>query len=136
MADVTITGPVTVDSLAFCEVLTAQVAIAAGKAVFRDASNSGKANLADSSAASSAEAIGIAVTTAGIGEPVVVAKSGATITQAGTTFAKNVWLFVSTNGGGMAPVADITSGLYGCALGVGISTTQFKVQTQISGVAT
>jgi hypothetical protein len=78
----------------------------------------------------------MAVNTAAAGEPLLVAKNGTTITQVGTTFAKNVPLAVSTNAGKMCPVADVTSGLYGCLLGVGLSTTTFKIQIQISGVAT
>jgi hypothetical protein len=134
MADVSITGPVTVDSLAFCETMIAQVAIAAGKVVYRDASNSGKANLADADAEASAQAIGIAVTTAGIGEPVVVAKNGATITQAGTTFTRGLVNYVSVTAGGMAPVAEVSTGDYVTSLGVATSTSSFKINITVSGV--
>lgn len=134
MADVTITGPVTVDSMAFTETLTAQVAIAAGKVVYRDSTNSGKANLADADASASAEAIGIAVNTAGIGEPVTVAKNGATITQAGTTFTRGTVYFASTTAGGVAPFADLASGDYVTSLGVATSTSAFKINITISGV--
>jgi hypothetical protein len=77
-----------------------------------------------------------AVSSAAVGESCTYATNGATITQAGTTFGKNIALFVSTNAGGLAPQADVTSGLYGCSLGIGLSTTTFKVQILISGVAT
>lgn len=134
MADVTITGPVTVDSASFCETMTAQVAIAAGQVVYRDATNSGKANLADADASASAEAIGIAVGSAAAGEKVVVAKNGATITQAGTTFTRGLVYYVSVTAGGIAPVADVASGDYVTSLGIATSTSAFKINITISGV--
>lgn len=136
MADISLTGPIIPDSLAFCDTGYAVVAVAAGEWVYKDAATSDKFRLTDSSAVESARAYGMAVNTAAAGEPLTVAKSGTTITQVGTTFAKNVPLAVSTNAGKMAPVADVTSGLYGCLLGIGLSTTTFKIQIQITGVAT
>jgi hypothetical protein len=134
MADITITGPVLVDNLANTETLIAQVAIAAGKTVYRDDSNSGKANLADADASASAQCIGIAINTAAAGEPVIVAKSGATITQTGTTFSKGVTYYVSTTAGGIAPFADLASGDYPTSLGIATSTSALKINITISGV--
>ena len=137
MADISITGPVTpTGSLAFTDRGLALVSITAGQAVYKDSATSGGLRLCDSSAAASAEAVGIAVCSAAVGEVCTYATNGATITQTGVTFAKNIALFVSTNAGGLAPQADVSSGLYGCCLGIGLSTTTFKVQIQISGVAT
>lgn len=132
MADVTITGPVIPNSLAFCETLFASVAIAAGKTVYRTAA--GLAALADSdSTALTAECIGIAVNTAGIGEPVTVAKNGTTVTQAGTTFTKGLGYFVSNTAGGIAPQADIGSADYVTYIGMASSTSALIINIQIGG---
>ena len=134
MADVSITGPVVPDTLAYCETLFAAVAIAAGKVVYRN--SSGLAALADSDlSAAGAEAIGIAVNTAGIGEPVTVAKNGTTVTQAGTTFTKGLPYFVSNTAGGIAPQADIGAADYVTYLGLASSTSALKIQIQIGGFA-
>jgi hypothetical protein len=137
MADISITGPVTpTGSLANVGMGIAAVAITAGQAVYEDAATSNQLRLADSNASASAQAVGIAVCSAAIGEVCVYAKNGTTITQAGTTFGKNIALFVSENAGFLAPNADVGSGEYGCCLGFGLSTTTFKVQITYTGVAT
>jgi len=135
MADIAITGPVVPNSLANCETLFASVAIAAGKVVYRTAA--GLAGLADSDAgaALNAEAFGIAVNTAGIGEPVTVAKNGTTITQAGTTFTKGLVYFVSNTAGGIAPQADIGAADYVTSLGIASSTSALIIDIQIGGFA-
>lgn len=136
MADITITGPVTpTGSLANVGYGITSVAVTAGQAVYE--TSAGLIALADADAsATTAQAVGIAVCTAAIGEVCVYAKSGATITQAGTTFGKNIPLFVSNTAGGLMPVADLSAGEYGCCLGFGLSTTTFKVAITYTGVAT
>ncbi len=137
MADISITGPVTpTGSLANIAYGIAAVAVTAGQAVSKDSATSDQLRLADSNASASTQAVGIAVCSAAIGEVCVYATNGATITQAGTTFGKNIALFVSENAGGLAPQADVGSGEYGCCLGFGLSTTTFKVSITITGVAT
>lgn len=132
MADITITGPVVPNSLSNCETMFAAVAIAAGKVVYKN--TSGLAALADSDlSAAGAEAIGIAVNTAGIGEPVTVAKNGTTITQAGTTFTKGLVYFVSNTAGGIAPQADIGAGDYVTSIGIASSTSALIIDIQIGG---
>jgi hypothetical protein len=134
MADISITGPVVPDTLAFCVNAFAAVAIAAGKVCYIN--SSGLAALADSDlSAAGAEAVGVAVNTAGIGEPVTIAKSGTTITQAGTTFTKGIVYFVSNTAGGIAPQADIGAGDYVTSIGVASSTSALKIQIQIGGFA-
>lgn len=132
MADVSITGPVVPNTLAYCETLFAAVAIAAGKTVYRN--TSGLAALADSDlSAAGAECIGIAVNTAGIGEPVTVAKNGTTVTQAGTTFTKGLVYFVSNTAGGIAPQGDIGAGDYVTSIGIASSTSALIIDIQIGG---
>lgn len=132
MADIAITGPVVPNALNNCVTYFAAVAIAAGKTVSLNSSN--LAVLADSdSTAALAECIGVAVNTAGIGEPVTVAKSGTTITQAGTTFTKGVVYFVSNTAGGIAPQADIGAGDYVTSIGIASSTSALLLDIQIGG---
>lgn len=133
MADISLTGPITVDSLAYCETMIAQVAIAAGKVVYRNASASGQAALADADASASAEVVGVAVNTAGIGEPVIVAKSGATITQTGTTFTKAVAVYASVTAGSMADAAPAST-KYSSIVGIPLSTSILKISVINSGV--
>jgi hypothetical protein len=134
MADISITGPVVPDSLANCVTVFAAVAVAAGKVCYIN--SSGLAALADSDlSAAGAEAVGIAVNTAGIGEPVTIAKNGTTITQAGTTFTKGLVYFVSNVAGGIAPQADIGAADYVTSLGIASSTSALKIQIQIGGFA-
>lgn len=133
MADVTITAPCVPNNLSNCETLIASVAIASGKLVYRTAA--GLAGLADSDAgaALNAECIGMAVNTAGIGEPVTVAKNGTTVTTSGTTLTKGLVYFVSNTAGGVAPQGDIGAGDYVTSIGVASSTSALIIDIQIGG---
>jgi hypothetical protein len=86
----------------------------------------------DSSTAAKAAAAGIAMNSAASGQPVEVSRGKITV---GGTVAVGVVYYVSTNGGGIAPVADVTTGMYVTPLGVADTTTTIVIDPKPSGVA-
>lgn len=132
MADIVLTGPIVPSALNNVENIIASVAVAAGQVVYKTAA--GLAALADADALLTAEVVGVAVNTAGIGEPVTVAKNGTTITQAGTTFTKAKVVYASVTAGAMADAAP-ASGKFSTTIGIPSSTSALLIQIQISGVA-
>lgn len=135
MVDVTIpAGAVAPSNIKDTITVIANATIAAGKSVYRDATNGRKAALADASVEASAEAIGIAVNDAESGEPVTIALSGNSITVAGAAFTKGLSYWVSATAGGIAPEADLLAAEYKTLLGVASSTTVLKLNVYISGI--
>ncbi len=112
----------------------AGAAIAAGQAVYKDAA-SGEFLLADSNSGTAAARTpyGIALNTAGDGQPLVVHKSGdLTI---GATLVAGTTYYLSDTPGGICPLADVGSGEYACIIGIAKSTSVLAVAIQPSGVA-
>jgi hypothetical protein len=95
--------------------MIAAVAITAGQAVYQD--SAGKADLADASAAGTAGMRGIALQSAGIGQPINVLKrghvEGFTIAQ-----AYDAPLYLSDTAGAIADAAGTVSYLVGIVVGL------------------
>lgn len=112
----------------------AGAAIAAGQAVYKD-SATGEFLLADSNSGTAAARTpyGIALNTAGDGQPLVVHRSGdLTI---GATLVAGTTYYLSDTPGGICPLADVGSGEYACIIGIAKSTSVLAVAIQPSGVA-
>jgi len=133
MADITVTA----SSVALVDGqtsnYTAGATITQGQAVYLDATDGDKAKPADADAVASAAAVGIALTAASTGQPVVVQKSG-NINPGGTVTVGQVYV-VSTTAGGIAPTADTLSGDFVTFLGIGTTASNIKLGILVSGVA-
>lgn len=101
----------------------AGVAITAGQLVYKDTADN-KLKLADANGASALirTPIGIASNSAGIGQNVRYILSDPALTIGGTVSNGAVYV-LSATAGGVAPVADLTTGWYPCVVAVGISST-------------
>jgi hypothetical protein len=135
MADLTITaGSVVKGTGATTETLIAGASITAGQSLYKDASDSNKAKLfdADSATAAARSFYGVALNSASSGQPVVV-QTGGNITI-GATVAVGVAYYASDTPGGICPFADLEAGDYPTIIGIGISTTQIKIQPIAAGV--
>jgi hypothetical protein len=135
MTDLVITaGNVVKGTGATTETLIAGASITAGQSLYKDASDSNKAKLfdADSATAAARSFYGIALNSASSGQPVVV-QTGGNITI-GATVAVGVAYYASDTPGGICPFADLESGDYPTIIGIGISTTQIKIQPIAAGV--
>lgn len=112
---------------------TAGEAIAAGQAVYLDTSVN-KWKLADNNLATagSNQAGGIALNGAALNQPVMVQTSG-DITIGGTLVAGTAY-YLSANAGGICAVADLTTGMHVCQLGLAKSTTVLTISIQYPGV--
>ena len=135
MADLTITATSVLKGTgATTETLIAGAAITAGQTVYKDASDSNKAKLFDADSATAAARVlhGIALNGAASGQPVVVLTQGPI--TIGATVAVGVAYYASDTPGGICPFADLESGDYPTIIGIGISTTQIKVQPIAAGV--
>ncbi len=106
-----------------------QVAGTRGQLVYEDSANGGKFNLCDNDAAASGRMKGILLVDVGAGGQGVAALPGAVVTFAGavTGATKGVVYYVSGTAGGIAPVADVTTGKYVTLALLALSTTQFLV---------
>ncbi|MBB4272785.1 hypothetical protein [Rhizobium mongolense] len=111
--------------------------IAAGDVVYLDSTTTGKWQLADSDAATSAARglgkTGIALNSASLNQPLIVQTSGAitlgAVLTAGTAY------YLSDTPGKICPVADITGGDYFTLLGLASSTSVLNLDIQYSDVA-
>lgn len=111
---------------------TAGVAITAGDAVFVAADNDVEPAQKDVDAVS-AEAIGIALNDAAVGQPVVVQTSG--LINVGATLVVGETYIVGAAAGAIAPVADAVATNFSTILGIAVSTSQLKLGINASGVA-
>lgn len=112
----------------------AGAAIAAGQAVYKDAAT-GEFLLADNNSGTAAARTpyGIALNSAGDGQPLFVHRSGdLTI---GATLVAGTTYYLSDTPGGICPLADVGSGEYACIVGIAKSTSVLAVGIQPSGVA-
>jgi hypothetical protein len=135
MADLTITAANVVKGAgAVVETGTAGATITAGQVVYRDASDlKYKLADADSTTAAVRSPRGIALNGASDGQPLSIQREGsitigATLT-AGTTY------YLSDTPGGIAPLADLTTGDYPTVIGVATSTSVLKLGFIESGTA-
>lgn len=101
----------------------AAVAITAGQTVYVEAATN-QLKLADgnSSTAEVRKVAGIAVTSGAIGTVISVVTRDPALVLGGTT-AKGTAYTLSATPGGIAPLADLTTGWYGHIIGIGISST-------------
>ncbi len=121
MADVTITvANVSLRASPSASVVQVGEAVTAGQPVYLKASDS-KHWLADANDSAMATVVGIAMTPASADEYTYMVTAG-TIDIGGTT-VKGTTYILSATAGGIAPVADLASGMYATTLGVASDTT-------------
>lgn len=103
---------------------TAGVAITAGQLVYKDTAD-GKLKLADANGASALirTPIGMAAASAGIGQPLRYIVSDPDLTIGGTV-SNGAAYVLSATPGGIAPIADQTTGWVPCLVAIGISSTK------------
>lgn len=135
MADITITAAnVTIDSQPVYEDVVAGAAITAGQACYID--SSGLAQLSDANGAAALRTVrGIAMNSAGTGQPVRLAK-GTSIINIGATVVAGTIYVSSATAGGIAPAADITTGWYTTIIGVATTTGKIALSIFPSGAVT
>lgn len=102
----------------------AGAAITAGKLLYRDSADSYKLKLADANDASSVvrTVCGIAINSASTGTPCKYVVTDPALVIGGTVANGTVYV-LSATAGGVAPLADATTGWYVFVIGVGTSTT-------------
>lgn len=134
MSDLIITASAVVEGLAATVASgVAAVSINAGQSIFLDASNLNKVTLADANLSlAAASCRGIALGNAVAGQRVSYITSGPVTLGAVLTQGKVYVL--SANAGGIAPVADLSSGMYSTILGVASSTSMLQVGIVASGI--
>jgi hypothetical protein len=134
------TAAIVPSNLSLIRTMVAQVAIAAGQAIYEDLTNGGKANLCDADALTSSLCIGLAVNAAKANEPVHVALFGNTVTAStGTPLTKGTSYFIMAGtAGAIVPEGDLgtdpTTGDYITFVGTALSTTALFVTPVASQV--
>lgn len=108
--------------------------LAAGKPIYLD-SSTGTWKLADNNDATAAvrQATALCLTGSSSGQPVAYMTDGQV--TLGATMTAGVVYYLSATAGGICPVADLTSGMYPCAIGIATSTTVLQLGFNYSGVA-
>ena len=107
--------------------------ITAGQAVYFDTTTS-KWKLADANLSQAAAVLGgIALNGASDGQPIAVQTRGQI--TIGATVAVGTVYVLSATAGGIAPVADATTGWYASTLGIAITTAIIDINIQVSNVA-
>lgn len=134
MADLTITAGSVAMVSGTTEVMTAGATITAGQAIYKDASDSNKAKLADANdTAAKAAAYGIALNGASSGQPVSVLRTG--VVNMGATLTVGEIYVVSDTAGGVAPEADlVNTNNFVTILGVGLTAANLDLKINASGV--
>lgn len=113
---------------------TAGATITAGQVVYLDsADNEYKLADADSATAGVRSPVGIALHGASDGQPLAICTSGPL--TIGATLTAGVAYYLSATPGGIAPVADLSTGDYPVIMGIATSTTVLNVKIQESGVS-
>lgn len=108
-------------------------AIDAGEACYIDESDASKAKLADANASeTTAKRKGVAVNSAGAGQPVRIATGG---TVAGFGAVQGTIYVLGATPGAIHPAADLVTGWYVSIVGVGTSTGGLKLLGSASGIA-
>lgn len=99
--------------------------ITQGQSVYISTSD-GRAYKADANASAAAStARGIAVSGASAGQPIAI-QTGGDINM-GATLVANTAYVVGATAGDVAPIADLTTGWYGCLLGIAISASVLRM---------
>lgn len=108
--------------------------ITAGQVVYRN-STTGLYGLADANGASAdiRTPVGIALNTAGTGQPLKI-QTGGLVTIGGTAVVGTVYV-VGATPGAINPTTDLTTGWYASVIGIGYSATQLMVGVVVSGAA-
>ena len=129
MADLTVT-PAQVLKGANAEIESGRLAgevIDAGESVYLKASDQ-KWWLADNGTAAEAAVKGIALASATVaGQPIDVQKGGTITIGAGASVTAGLILVASANGGKLAAVADVTSGLFMTVIGIADASDGIKL---------
>lgn len=112
----------------------AGASVSAGQVVYLD-STTKNWKLADDDGASVEirTPIGIALHAAASGQPLAVQKGGSI--TIGATMTAGIVYFLSSTGGGICPVADLTTGKYVSLIGVATSTTVMNLNFLYTGVS-
>ncbi len=134
MADVSITAANALLVGGPTDNMTAGASITAGQVVYKEATT-GLAKLADcdSATAEARTPYGIALHAASTGQPLKVARAGATVNMGATlTGGTDYWL--SGTAGGVAPRADVASGDRVSLIGVATSAANMKLVLLDTGV--
>jgi hypothetical protein len=113
---------------------TSAVAITAGQVVYKLAD--GTIGVADANGTAPAnQPVGIAVcSTPGAGQAIVYTDN-APLFEPGATTSVGAPYFLSANPGGIAPAADLASGMLSTLIGFGLASNKMKVELVQSGVA-
>jgi hypothetical protein len=107
--------------------------IAAGDALYSDASDNNKMKLAIATSVAAATFAGIATHAALAGQPILYIPAGA-ITIGATLAVGSVYV-VSATAGKICPVADLVAGNFVTIIGMPSSTTVLEVYPKASGTA-
>lgn len=135
MADITITAASIVASSSASKTIgTAGATLTAGQVVYLDTSTN-TYKLADANlSAAAAKVGGITLDGASSGQPVSIVTSDPGLTLGGTVAAGAV-VVLSATAGGIAPVADLATGMYATVLGIGIGSNKINFKPLAAGVA-
>lgn len=133
MADLTIVAASVIAAAgATKESGVAGATITAGQVVYKETTTS-LFKLADSNGASVniKTPYGVALNGASAGQPIVVATAGAV--TIGATVTGGVMYYLSATPGGIAPVADLATGMVASSLGFATSATVLTLKINLSG---
>lgn len=135
MADYSVTPGNVVPTAALKTTLIAGEAIDAGELIYKKASDS-KAYLAQiDGTEEEADAIGIAVVSAGTGQPVVYQTSGP-LAMGSVFTAAGAVVMASRTAGKLAPIADLSTSDFLTLVGWSTSATTLNISLQKTGVET
>jgi hypothetical protein len=136
MADITITPGNVVPSAAVAGTqrifrATAGATITAGQLIYLDTADASKAKLADANSATALARvpIGIAINGASSGQEVAYVKEDNNL-AIGATVSNGAAYVLSATPGGIAPIADQTTGWFPCIVAVGISSTRVAFRAE------
>ncbi len=132
MSDLSITAAnVAKGADALIETGTAGASVTAGQAVYLD-NATGTLKLSDNNGSGTRSVRGIALHAASAGQPLSIQKDG-DITI-GATLTAGTAYYLSGTAGGIAPVADLTTGMNVIFLGIAKSTSVLRLKIIDSGV--
>lgn len=135
MADLSITAAnVVAESNAVKETALAGEAIVAGKLVYKSPTSK-KFMLADSNSATAAAktAVGMALNSASLNQPLTIIKSGDV--AVGAVLTAGSGYFLSDTPGGVCPDADVGAGENVCQVGIAKTTSILSVKIVAPGVS-
>ncbi len=134
MADLSITaGSVVPGTAAKIWRAKAGATITAGQLIYPDSGDGYKAKLADANGATALirTPVGIAINGASSGQELAYVKEDVDLTI-GATVSNGAAYVLSATPGGIAPIADVTTGWYPCIVAMGISSS--KVAFRAAGL--